>query len=289
MIDIYKFKGAGEGIKLAVMGGVHGNEVCGTLAIKKLINEIENNEVTLAKGALVLIPVANPQAHELGKRFIEENLNRVFLQTENPKSYEQCLANSIIPHLLECDALLDLHSIHSRGFPFAMHFGFYSEEEEAFIASLSLPYVIEGWEEAYAASFPNLNRGQSSHTAAFMHSIGKIAAGVECGFHQDAAAVDVAYNTIILALKHFGLIEGRIPMLQKPRRILMEQVFLRIDKEDRFAQDFTHGQKLKKGEVVFIKKDGNPFTLEKDAVILFPRPDCPLGEEWFYIAAGDLK
>lgn len=282
MIHAHYFASTAAGPKLAITGGIHGNEVCGIKALTRLVGELDSGQVTLRQGSLVLVPVANPEAYVRNVRFVDENLNRVFTPTENPATYERKLANVLAPIVGECDALLDLHSIHSKGEPFGMYFGHFSDAEDAFINALGMPLIVEGWAEAYAASLPGINRGQETHTAAFMRSRGKIAAGVECGLHDDPAAVDVAYAAIIRALAHFGLIDNVQPSAPAARRIMMEKVVLRPETGDRLAQDFVHGDAVKKGDVIAHLKDGGHIVAEKDTLVLFPRPACPVGEEWFY-------
>lgn len=281
-LETHLYIGAEPGPRLAIMGGVHGNEVCGPKAIYALIDAIKWGIITITRGSLLLMPVANPQSYVENKRFIDENLNRVFMPVKNPQSYEQRLAKNLAPLLGECDALLDIHSIHSRGWPFTLNFGFFNQAEEDFIAALGLPYIVEGWAEAYTASFPGMDLGQSMHTAGFMRTRGKIAAGIECGQHDDPDAVDVATGAIRRALAHFQLIDVAPPEITAPQRVTMQSVYLRLDMADTLAQDFVHGTPVKAGDLLATRANGADIRAEEDGLVLFPRPSCPVGEEWFY-------
>ena len=64
------------GKTLAVMGGVHGNEVCGPAAITRLLSDLDSGVIVLQRGTLQVIPVANPRAYAQKTRFVERNLNR---------------------------------------------------------------------------------------------------------------------------------------------------------------------------------------------------------------------
>ena len=281
MIKFYTYDSQEPGPRLAVMGAVHGDEVCGTHALRRIMEKIDGGSLKLLKGSLLAIPVANPRAYEQNIRFTEENLNRVYIESDVPSSYEHKLAQELMRQLAGCDALVDLHSIHTKGWPFAMHFGFFSDAEENLIQSLGLPYVVEGWEEAYMASLPALAGEKSQHSATFMHRQGKIAAGVECGEHADPAAVDVAESVILRAMDHLGIIDAKLPPAAVPKRVHMKKVFMKQHAGGVLTQNFTHGQPIKKGDVLATYPD-SAITAEEDGLILFPRPACPLNEEWFY-------
>ncbi len=77
-----------EGPWLLIFGAVHGNEVCGTKAIQRVMQELDSGALKLARGRVEFVPVANPRAHQSGLRFIERNLNRFFLPTKEPRTYE---------------------------------------------------------------------------------------------------------------------------------------------------------------------------------------------------------
>lgn len=289
MTPIHHYQSAQHGIKLVITGAIHGNEKCGTLAIQRLIDDLETGRVTLRQGALTLIPICNPQAYELNTRFVDENLNRVFMPQENPQSYEQELANFLCPIVASCDALLDLHSIHTKGREFAMCFDPTPKDEADFIAAINMPFTIHGWSEAYARSFPQQNKGQDMHTAGYMRSQGKIAAGIECGQHDDPHAAEIAYTAIMRALCHFDLIDSTtLPhnILEQQEtqahHVMLDQVHLRQHEHDRLIRDFMHGDILHKGEPIVTMANGDVITASRDMLILFPRPACPVGEEFFY-------
>jgi uncharacterized protein len=78
------------------------------------------------------VPIANPSAFNLKKRYVDVNLNRVFKHHENPKNYEEILANELVKLVDENDILLDLHSTHSDDEPFV--FLDYKDEKNTFLA-----------------------------------------------------------------------------------------------------------------------------------------------------------
>src|SRR5437773_1296890 len=110
MIEAHSFQAVQPGPRLLILGGVHGNEICGPLAVKKIVATFENGKIELKQGSVTFIPVCNPQAYAEDKRFIEHNLNRSFRRHATPRLYEEKLQNALAPYLENCDVLLDIHS-----------------------------------------------------------------------------------------------------------------------------------------------------------------------------------
>lgn len=90
------------GKNVLVIGCVHGDELIG----EKVIEELR--KVAVLQGTLVTV-IANTRAMKAGKRFIDQDLNRVF--PGNPQGdHEEQLAYSLVPLLKEADIVLDIHS-----------------------------------------------------------------------------------------------------------------------------------------------------------------------------------
>lgn len=87
-------------IKILVIGGIHGNEYTG-IELVKILNEnpLENIESV----------IANPQAVNKDKRFIETDLNRSFGKTET-MSLEEKLAKNLIQKIKKKPLILDFHN-----------------------------------------------------------------------------------------------------------------------------------------------------------------------------------
>ena len=74
---VHVIRGAKDGPKLAMFGGVHGDEPLGTEAVRRSLEQIDPEQLT---GTIVAVPVANPYAFEAGKRVTPLdglNLNRI--------------------------------------------------------------------------------------------------------------------------------------------------------------------------------------------------------------------
>ena len=157
---VQQFAGLSPGPRLVVLGAVHGNEVCGTKAISRLIDEIEGGKINIERGTLTLVPVVNPLAYQKKQRQGDRNLNRNLGIKLHPQDFEDHVANVLCPLLAAHDVLLDLHSFHTAGKPFAMlgpvnnadelePFKL-TREEAQLVAHLGPRRLVDGWMEAYA-------------------------------------------------------------------------------------------------------------------------------------------
>lgn len=97
----------GEGEpEVAVIGGIHGDEPCGPLAIKRLLAE----EPTVERPVKLII--ANEKALEAGQRYLDADLNRVFPGDSSREGHEHTLATEIEAEIEGCTTLA-LHSTQS--------------------------------------------------------------------------------------------------------------------------------------------------------------------------------
>ena len=86
---------------------VHGNEVGSLPAIVQMMEALERGE--LHYGGRLTFFIGNPEAGRAGKRFLEADLNRVFLEMEGDERHEVRRSREIIPILDDCDVYIDFH------------------------------------------------------------------------------------------------------------------------------------------------------------------------------------
>ena len=75
---VHVIRGPKDGPKLAMFGGIHGDEPLGTEAVRRVLEQIDPDQIA---GTIVAVPVANPYAFKAGKRVTPVdglNLNRIF-------------------------------------------------------------------------------------------------------------------------------------------------------------------------------------------------------------------
>ena len=204
MIEKIVFDSGIDGIKLLVLGAVHGNEIAGPNAIFKIIDDIQSYKIPLKSGRITFVPICNLKAYEKNVRQIDENLNRVMRYHENPATYEQYLANELVPVIAENDILLDLHSTHSKGdMPFVFC-DYPMPENLKMIDAIGVDYVLLGWPQIYAGT-----EIFDYSTEQWAHDCQKGGITLECGYHQESEATDVAYEAIINVMKQYDMIEGQ--------------------------------------------------------------------------------
>lgn len=286
VIEVFERQSSQKGPLLLVLGSIHGNEKCGTHALRRFLKELDEGKWKLLKGTLKAVPVCNPEAFKQNKRFVEENLNRVIFPSENPQVYERKLANEIAPLIEKADYLLDLHSMQAKGKAFSM-LNAPSEKSLEFCKCLGAEAVVTGWPEVFAAHPEVL----SCCTQTYADKFNIPNALIECGSHEDPEAIDVAYRAILGALKFLGLLDaaqisknGLSVSDTKTRTIALEEVIFRENLEDKFVKEWKSFEKFQKGETIALRKNGNEVKAPFDGLIVFPNPLSPVGVEWFFFA-----
>jgi len=304
-LKIVAYAGFEPGPRLIVLGAVHGNETCGTVAIGRVLEKLDRGELVIARGSVTFVPVTNPLAYAKRERAGERNLNRNLFPREVPADFEDHIANRLCPLLAQHDVLLDLHSTRAATQPFCMlgprdnqgevepftHAG----RERALARVLGASRFVEGWLGTYATGVKRRReRGASGLTAdwrygvgttEYMRSAGGYALTLECGQHEDPASPEVAYRAIRNALAHLRLVDAPAPAaVERYEGLRIEEVFDRLHAEDAFTRTWASFDRVKKGDVIARRHDGTQLAAEKDGWILFPDARAAPGHEWFYLA-----
>jgi predicted deacylase len=304
------FTGLAPGARLIVLGAVHGNETCGTQAIRRVIAEIETGQLAIVAGSVSFVPVTNPLAYARHQRMGDRNLNRNLLPTDAPVEFEDRIANWLCPLLAQHDVLLDLHSFHTAGAPFVMlgpedNAGalepFTRAAEEAALAQrLGVHRFVVGWLDTYAAGVARrLAAGASAReadvhygvgTTEYMRAHGGIALTLECGQHDDPAAPEVAYRAIHNTLAHLRLTPAAPPpAVTDTEALRLYQVIDRNHVDDRFVRDWASFDRVHAGETIGVRRDGTQLVSDREGYIVFPNPGAQVGQEWFYLARPSTR
>lgn len=121
---------------IVVVGGVHGDETGGVHAVRRL----READLDLQRG--VAFVLANPAAIDVGERYLDSDLNRVFPGDPAGDREEQLAVR--LCKLIEDRPTLSLHGTHSRPRPFALIHR--SQPQEFDLASrLPVPQVVDHW------------------------------------------------------------------------------------------------------------------------------------------------
>lgn len=277
-IRVFEFHASRPGPTLLIFGAVHGNETCGTEALTKLIGHLETGEIALQKGSLVVVPIANPLAYAEKKRYLKDNLNRIFRPSSAPTSDEARFANILCRLVDRCDAFLDIHSITAAGDPF-LYIDFPTPRNRAWAKTMPVHHAIVGWPELYK-KMRRLKRAYDSTT--YAHKKRKDCLLIECGQHSDIEAPAIAYQAILNSLYHFGLVKGRASR-HSYKEIVMKAGYFRQHQKDHFPENWKDHEPIRKGEVLIREANGSVIKAPFDGVIIMPKATAPVGDDWLYL------
>lgn len=266
-----------KGPTILFLGAVHGNEKCGTRAMKRAIQSIVSRKIHLLKGKVVFVPIANPLAYRKNRHFVQENLNRIIKRTKHPRSYEARLANELCGLIEKADVVVDLHSMTAKGKPF-YYLDVPNKKNRALGTILGPKLAVTGWPELYR----KLGRDDgTSDTVSYATRLGKLALILECGQHGDSSATAVAYRAILNSLKHYGLIKGVV----KPRtskEVRVKDVFFRGSARERFSKNWNHFDFVKKGQSLIIDDSAVVVRAPYTGYIVMPNAKAPVADDWLY-------
>ncbi len=205
---VWTFAAARPGPHVLVQALTHGNEVCGAIALERLLRE----RVRPARGTLSLV-FANVAAYlrfdpadPFASRCVDEDFNRLWTAAvlDGPRtSVELARARELRPLYERVDYLLDLHSMSEPCLPLAM-------------AGVQAQGYRARARDRHAATRRSSTRGHASgkrlRDYAFFDDPGdpRNALLVECGQHWEAAAPEVARQAVLRFLQHFGMLEGAL-------------------------------------------------------------------------------
>ncbi|MER7003865.1 succinylglutamate desuccinylase/aspartoacylase family protein [Dactylosporangium sp. NPDC000555] len=192
-VVVTELTGAADGPTVVVLGGVHGDELEGILAVRRLVNELR-----LAAGRVLAVAVANPPAHAAASRtgpVDGGNLARAFPGRADGSVTER-IADALTRHVIVgADLLIDLHS---AGENYAMPFfaGFCEPSGSAAAYAFGAPLV---WEH------DRVNPGRSL-TAAAEHGVAAIYVEGSGGAALRRSEVDGYTHGVIRVLGHLGMV-----------------------------------------------------------------------------------
>lgn len=276
-IEKFVFDSGKDGKTLAVFGAVHGNEKCGTIAIRRAIND----GLKPVTGKIIYVPICNPRAYAENIRFIQRNLNRHLYVKQTQIAYEDTLDATICGILDEADILLDLHSYESKGDAFI--FLGESKAENDFALSLGVNDFVYGWAEAFSNS-SETGTQESIGTTEYIRKKGGIGITLECGHHSNQNAPEVGYQGIVNAINYLNN-QPSATNNQQRRVVKMQQVFYK-NTEGKTEKAWKHYDQVKTGDVLATYDDGSLIEAQKDGYIILPKANPKLGGEWFYFGVA---
>lgn len=181
-------RGPGEPIA-AIVGSIHGDEPSGARAIERILDALEDGELSLDGGVRFII--ANPPALDAGVRFLDTDLNRTFPGDAEGNREERLAA--AIERLIEGLPTLSIHTTQSQAEPMAF---VHPDREEAFRLARRLP-------------IPHLIY-TNGDTAGTLTERGEVVS-IEAGRQGTPEAIDAAEALSRAFLVAVGALEGVSP------------------------------------------------------------------------------
>jgi hypothetical protein len=283
-----------DGPTLVVLGGLHGNEPSGVLAIERVMAELHERKPPL-RGRVVALR-GNRRALAQGVRFVDRDLNRSWDHdsvarvlggsldsTEDHEQRELLLAFApLLDAATRPIMFLDLHSTSGPAVPFACGADVLRNRRALF--GLHIPVVL-GLEEVIEGSL-----------LGYLCDLGHAGISVEGGSHFDPITVDNHVAVLWLVLLAEGLVDAAmIPDLAAKRDRLRiassgEARVLEVVHREVIAEGepfemhpgWSSFQPVARGEIVARGSRGairSPF----DGLMLLPRYQGQ-GEDGFFIA-----
>ncbi|MGF1456330.1 MAG: succinylglutamate desuccinylase/aspartoacylase family protein [Alphaproteobacteria bacterium] len=279
------FDGAAPGPCLLVLGRIHGNEPSGTIAQEAVIERIRSGRLGIAAGAVLFVPICNPQAAVLDRRFVDVDLNRNFRLVDPPTAYEHRLVHELAPLIDRATHVLDIHSTASETEPFI----FVDVEDEAtrsFAAGLGVPNLVTGWADVYDG------RTDDQDTMVLVRERGAIGLVLETGQHGDRRGPAVAERAICQALETLGLARlergtgdgGGADKGACSRVFRMDRLERKPGDDAEFVKPLRNFTPVAKGEPLARRPGMAPLLAPFDGVVILPKAHAKTGEEWFYLA-----
>jgi hypothetical protein len=266
----WTFTAARAGPHVLLQALTHGNEICGAIALDWVLRK----ELRPARGTLSIV-FANVAAYErfdpgdpFASRCVDEDFNRLWsadVLDGARDSTELRRARELRPLYDRVDHLLDLHSMSDPCPPLAM--AGRQRKGLALAQALGLPQhiVIDGGHSA----------GRRLRDYAFFDDATdpRSALLIECGQHWEAAAPEVAKQSVLRWLRHFEMADPRLldahlaPMPVPPQKLIEVTTTVTIA-SDKF--EFT----LPVRALQTIARAGTVFALDGANEIRTPHDDC---------------
>jgi len=186
-------RGAAGAARVAIVGGLHGDEPAGERIVRRLADRLPEPAETTGEGTVRLI-IANERALKAGVRYTDTDLNRAFPGDADSDEYERALAPEIMDAVDGMDAVFAIHTSHSVPPPFAI----YSELTD------SVHRTVTGMPVDYVLDASGL-RGTT------MDSVVPHTVSVEVGRQGSQQAVDFGYESTLAFLRVHGALDDEPP------------------------------------------------------------------------------
>jgi predicted deacylase len=255
----------GPGVMIQAL--THGNEFCGAIAVKKILDErpgISKGKLTIAFANVAAFARFDRDDPDRA-RYIDEDYNRVWgddvlLGTRD--SAELRRARELRPFVDAADLLLDLHSMHEPCRPIMVCAK--SEKSVALARRMGAPADLL-LDTGHPAGLRMMERGAFSDPAS-----PRAAVLIECGQHWAKSSVEVAIDTCNRFLSVTGLRERSFSFVKQNVIRVTEPVVAKT-MGFRFASPWKGLEVVKKAGSLVATDDGKEWrTPYDDCIMVMP-------------------
>ena len=271
---ITSFEAAEPGPHVMITAVVHGNELCGAIALDWLMKlGVRPKQGRLSLGFMNVAAYGRfDPAEPLASRFVDEDFNRLWdaPTLDGPRqSIELTRAREVRPFIDTVDRLLDIHSMqHATG---ALMLAGPLDKGRTLAEGTGVPELVV-MDEGHAAG-----RRMRDYADFRNEASPKDALLVECGQHWEKSSEIMAKETALRFLLYTGAVDMDFagPHLgpQPPKQKIVEvthPVTIRTDRF-RFAEDYRGLETIAKaGTVLGYDGDDPVVTPHDDCVLIMP-------------------
>jgi predicted deacylase len=269
---VHRFEAGAPGPAVMVQALTHGNEICGAIALDWLLRRgftPRHGSLTLAFAnvdAYARFDAADPYP----SRFVDEDLNRVWADAVlfgAHDSVELRRARQLRPFVDAADLLLDIHSMSEPCRPLMVCGTL--DKNAALARELGVPADLL-IDTGHPAGLRMIERGGFGDPASPRRAL-----LVECGYHWEQAAADVAIDTLVRFLGLTGLADAdwvrsnvRMPLPAGQRLVRVTEAVVAQSTGLRFLVP-TVGLSV-------VPRAGTPIAQDGDRIWTTPYDDCVL-------------
>jgi predicted deacylase len=269
---VHRFSAATPGPAVMVQALTHGNELCGAIALDRLLADMPplvHGRLTLAFANVAAYERFDPLAPH-GSRCVDEDLNRVWddaVLFGHRDTVELRRARQLQPFVDAAELLLDIHSMAEPCRPLMVCGRL--DKNAAYARELGVPADLL-IDTGHPAGLRMIERGGFGDPASPRRAL-----LVECGQHWEAAAATVAWDTLLRFLSLTGCadsawVDERLELPLPPRQRLVRVTEAVVVK----SADFRFLVPIEGLGVV--ERAGTPIARDGDHTWLAPYDDTVL-------------
>jgi predicted deacylase len=281
---VHTFASSKPGPHVAINAVTHGNEICGAIAVDRLLAGFSKGEWSIARGTLSLA-FANVDAYQrfsaadpFATRFVDEDFNRVWSsdRLDGPaQSSELRRARAMRPWLETVDLLFDIHSMLEPSPPVMICGPL--EKGIALSREVGIPHWI-------VADKGHANGTRMRDYAGFGDAkSAKNALLIECGQHWERKAASVAWTGSWRFLQVTGAVTetealaatvwDSAPLPATTQVVRVTEAVVARSAEFRFARNFAGMERVAKaGDLIAMDGADEVRAPYDDCVLVMPVP-----------------